>query len=113
LTPNHDRRDGARSAGRIVVNVPAGLPRPLVAGYLARARDGLTALRDVLDRHDYDGARVLGHRMKGSGRAYGFGELTDAGARIEQAAARGDGAALEEAIVGVESYLGRVELAGA
>ena len=71
---------------RIPVHPPDGLPYKVVATYLDNCRNGLQSLQDAIARLDYDFVRVYGHRMKGCGAAYGFPELTETGASIEQAA---------------------------
>jgi len=51
--------------------------------YLARRREDLNALRAALAQDDFETVRVLGHRMKGSGAAYGFETLTRIGSELE------------------------------
>jgi len=76
---------------RILVHPPEGLPYQVVATYLDNCRNSLQSLKDAVERLDYDFVKVYGHQMKGSGAAYGFPELTEAGAAIETAAhARSD-----------------------
>ncbi|MGA2737823.1 MAG: Hpt domain-containing protein [Bryobacteraceae bacterium] len=76
---------------RVLVNPPDGLPYKVVVTYLDNCRNGLQSLKDAIERLDYEFVRVYGHRMKGCGGAYGFPELTETGAAIEQAArARND-----------------------
>ena len=83
--------DGKAKA-RILVHPPDDLPYKVVVAYLDNCRQGLQSLKDAIARFDYDFAGRYGHRMKGSGGAYGFSELTDTGASIEEAAhVRNDG----------------------
>lgn len=94
--------------GRIVVQVPAGITRELVTGYLSRCRGGLPNLKAAVEHADFESARISGHRMKGSGGAYGIPKLTELGASIEQASKAQDGSALQNAIAELEEYLGRL-----
>jgi len=61
----------------------------LVPGFLAGRRRDIVAIADALERSDYESVRILGHNMKGSGAGYGFNRITEIGASLEQAAARG------------------------
>jgi HPt (histidine-containing phosphotransfer) domain-containing protein len=55
----------------------------LIALYLAE----LPALRNELDRmasaNDVDGARLLAHRLRGSGGSYGFPQISAAAAELD------------------------------
>lgn len=63
---------------------------PLMPRYFELQRAAL----DDLDRAVADGdaakARLLGHRMKGTGTSYGFPNITELGAAIEHAALDGE-----------------------
>jgi signal transduction histidine kinase len=61
-----------------------------------RCRDA-EKLRAAASEHAFDIARRLGHNMKGSGAGYGFPRISELGAEIERAAARGDDAAIQRA----------------
>jgi signal transduction histidine kinase len=58
----------------------------LVPQYLEGRIQDLQRLSGALSGKDYETIRVIGHTMKGTGTAYGFPELTVAGAVIESAA---------------------------
>jgi CheY-like chemotaxis protein len=58
----------------------------LVPQYLEGRMQDLLQLSGALSGRDYETIRVIGHTMKGTGTAYGFPELTAAGALIESAA---------------------------
>jgi HPt (histidine-containing phosphotransfer) domain-containing protein len=92
------------------VAVPKGIPRTMVLEFLERCRAGLPALRAALNAADFDGLRVSGHRLKGTGSAYGFPPLTALGALIETAARGKDGSELRKQVAALEGYLGKVEV---
>ena len=94
----------------ILIAVPEGVPRELVANYLERCRAGLPALKAAICENRHAEARVLGHRMKGTGAPYGFSWLTEIGAQIERAATDQNNAALHEYFAALVEYLGRVEI---
>jgi HPt (histidine-containing phosphotransfer) domain-containing protein len=58
----------------------------LIPGYLRNCRMNIIAMRDALDRADFETVRSLGHQMVGTGAMYGFQFISDAGGAIEQAA---------------------------
>jgi len=95
------------SKARILVHPPDGLPHQVVATYLDNCRKGLQSLKDAIERLDY------GHRMKGCGAAFGFPELTETGAAIEQAARIRNDADLQSCAVALEAHLESFEIAEA
>lgn len=100
------------NSAKILIGVPQGIPRELVAEYLERCRGGLRLLNAAVGQNHFEQVRVLGHRMKGTGAPYGFSRLTEIGAGIEQAAKDQNGDALRRYVAELEEYLSRVEIAG-
>lgn len=94
----------------ITVPVPAGLTQELVTGYISRCRSGLPSLLAAVDASDFEAARVYGHRMKGSGGAYGIPGLSEIGAEIERAAKAHDPASIHESVSTLQAYLGRLSV---
>lgn len=99
-------------ATKIMIGIPQGVPRDLVADYLERCRSSFVLLQAAVDQHQHDQVRVLGHRMKGTGAPYGFSRLTEIGAEIERAARDQNRGALRRLVADLEEYLSRVEIAG-
>ena len=97
-------------AEKIAVQAPPGIPPRMVTEYVNRCLTALPVAMTALDRSDYDHMRVLGHRLKGSGGAYGIPALTEMGSVIEEAALRGDTAELRREFAELEAYLRRVEI---
>jgi HPt (histidine-containing phosphotransfer) domain-containing protein len=87
------------------------LPSALVAEYLQRCRSDLAQLKQVLPTGEYETARRLGHQMKGTGKPYGFPELTQIGRAIEWAASKHAAAELSSRIQRLEICLNGIELA--
>jgi HPt (histidine-containing phosphotransfer) domain-containing protein len=100
------------SSEKIFVCPPKGVPRTLVSEYLNRCRTNLPALKAALVQCEYEYARVFGHRIRGTGRAYGFPRLTEIGAVMEQAARLQSIGDLQDNVVALEAYLSRVEIVG-
>ena len=90
---------------------PAELPQALVSRYLQNCRSDLVQLRAALAAGEYETARRLGHQMKGTGKSYGFPELTQIGRAIEWAASKHAALELDRRIQRLEVYLNSLELA--
>jgi HPt (histidine-containing phosphotransfer) domain-containing protein len=92
------------------IQPPPGIPASMVAAYVQRWVMALPDARAALAGSDHNALRVLGHRLKGSGGGYGIPQLTQIGARIEEAAKRGDAAELRMQVGVLEVYLNRIEV---
>jgi HPt (histidine-containing phosphotransfer) domain-containing protein len=64
----------------------------------------------LLAASDFDGLRILGHNMKGTGDSYGFPELTRIGGLLESSAAKGDRGAVGADLSELARYLAKVQL---
>ena len=93
---------------KLSVHVPRGLTGQLVTEYRDRCRKSVVDLRAALDRADFEYLRVFGHRLKGTGGAYGFSGLMEIGAYIENRAIAGDTTAIAAQAAALEDYLDRV-----
>ena len=100
------------TSARIVVQLPADLPRSLVSEYLEDCRKSVSALNASVVERDPETARVFGHQLKGTGKPYGFPTLTVLGRALEQAAVRRDAEELDLLFHQLDDYLRRVEIAG-
>ena len=54
--------------------------------YINHTFKELTGIKENLESIAFDSLRTFGHNIKGSGGMYGFGEITNMGAEIEDAA---------------------------
>jgi HPt (histidine-containing phosphotransfer) domain-containing protein len=90
------------------VQVSAEL-RDLIPRFLANRRLEVERLRDAIARSDLDGARRIGHGLKGVGGGYGFDEITRLGTEIEQCA-RAGGTGLEGLARELAEYLENVDI---
>jgi len=103
-------RTGEDAAGDEVVT-PDPEIAPLVPEFLKNRRADVARLRTLIDTEDWEGVRTAGHKMKGTGRGYGFARITDLGRAIEAAGADADGAAARDAVARLSAYLDRVRVA--
>lgn len=101
---------GEDAAGDEVVT-PDPEIAPLVPEFLKNRRADVARLRTLIDTEDWEGVRTAGHKMKGTGRGYGFARITDLGRAIEAAGADADGAAARDAVARLSAYLDRVRVA--
>jgi HPt (histidine-containing phosphotransfer) domain-containing protein len=97
-------------AERIPVQAPAGIPPAMVTEYVHRCLTAVPVLHVALDRSDYEHMRIFGHRLKGSGGAYGIPALTEIGCAIEAAAIGNDRAELQRQVAALEECLSRIEV---
>ena len=95
---------------KIPIRVPEGIPQKLVTEYVTRCLAALPTAREALRRSDYAQIRVLGHRLRGSGGAYGILKVTEIGSAIELAAGHDDATELESQLAALEECLSRLEI---
>lgn len=92
---------------QIIVSVDADL-EDLIPGFLENRQTDIDNIKEALRNKDYETIRVLGHSMKGAGGGYGFDEISEIGARLEQAALTEDGAVIIRIIEQLREYLEQV-----
>ena len=96
---------------KILIRAPEGIPPRMVKDYVGRCHTALQGAAAALDHSDYGQLVVFGHRLKGSGGAYGMPALTVIGSAIEDAARRANLNELRQKVVDLEQYLELVEIA--
>ena len=72
-----------------------------------RCKDQMTMER-ALHTGDFEAMRIIGHGMAGSGRGYGFNEITEIGEAIEQAARVQNVTELTQLAARLTDYMARV-----
>ena len=82
----------------------------MVMAYVDRCLAALPIAVEALDRSDYGHLRVFGHRLRGSGGAYGIPKLTEIGSAIEKAAIQDDSAGLRLQIGALQACLNQLEV---
>lgn len=103
--------DGGEGDGRcpIAVEIPEGLEAFGPQYLAARTRD-CAALHELIRSGEFERVRIVAHNIKGTGRSYGFGRLTELGAAMEDAASAADAAALTLQLAELQQYMDRVQL---
>lgn len=89
------------------VKVPKDL-EDLVPMFMSNRRKEIESLRAALAGSNFEEMRQIGHRMKGSGRSYGFAAISEIGKRIEEGARGSDGAAIAACLEEYGEYLDKV-----
>jgi HPt (histidine-containing phosphotransfer) domain-containing protein len=74
----------------------------LRGAYLRSLSQRLPALRSAAAARDFKLVLMHAHQMKGSGRSYGFPEVSDIAARIEEAGQGHQGSVLESLLIDLE-----------
>jgi HPt (histidine-containing phosphotransfer) domain-containing protein len=82
----------------------------LVPTFLANRQRDLISLREAVQARDFNAVRIIGHNLKGVGGGYGFQEITEIGALIENAAKEPRTEVLDPLIARYASYLDAVEV---
>ncbi len=93
--------------GKIIIEADPDLSE-LIPGYLQHRQDDLRLIAESLGKADFESLRILGHSMKGSGSGYGFDEISEIGALIEQAAKEKNPSEIRKQACALEDYLLRV-----
>ena len=97
------------SLNRILVRADDRL-RAVIPGYLQNRRDDLRAIREALERLDYEKIRELGHKMHGSGSGYGFPRITEIGQALEDASRERNTDAIYSRVAELTTYLDQIEV---
>ena len=98
-----------KPADRIVVRVDAEL-LDLCRAYLANRTKEVEEIGSALQRRDFETIHRMGHNMHGSGRMFGFEQLTVTGAELQRAAAAGDRAEIVRLKSAIGEFVSRIEL---
>jgi CheY-like chemotaxis protein len=83
---------------------------PLVPAFLENRREDLHAMRSLLEQGAFAAIESVGHKMKGTGRSYGFEAISRIGSDIEFAAHQQDAASVQQLLEGLDNYLSRVKV---
>ncbi len=82
-----------------------------IPAFLKNRRQDVIMMLDSLARGEFETVQRLGHSMKGSGASFGFQDITDIGAALEQEAGSADADASRKWVSELSMCLDRVELA--
>lgn len=95
--------------GPVVVTLERWL-EPIMPRYLEIREREQQALSKALAEDDMAEVRLIGHRTKGSGAAYGLPVVTEMGRNIEMAAQEGDRERAREYVQKLADYMARLDI---
>jgi signal transduction histidine kinase/HPt (histidine-containing phosphotransfer) domain-containing protein len=99
----------SKSLDFVRIEMPAGL-EDIVPKYLARRRKEVPEMIALLAASDFGSLAKLSHDLKGTGKSYGFPELTRLGAALEESAKQTDCGTLRAQLTEYGNYLEQVQL---
>lgn len=94
----------------IIISVEDPAVRDLLPRYLERRRLDVDTLRSLHASGELEPVAHMGHRMRGSGAAYGIPEITAIGTDIDRAARAGDTEAVIAAIDRLAAFVERAQI---
>lgn len=78
---------------------------PLIPEYLRNRKEDIQKIKKALDNNDFDRIEDLGHKMKGSGKCYGFEKISMLGHQIEVSAKRKRSMEIKRSLGQMQDYL--------
>lgn len=93
------------------IEVSDPFARHLMAQYLERREQDFRAIATALTESDFAAIEAIGHKLGGSGSAYGLDEVTRLGRELEKAAQAEDSIAVEAHIAELQFYIHHLKLA--
>src|SRR5438309_52990 len=108
----HAVRPGSSAAEppeKVVIHADDRL-RAVIPAYLDKRREDVRAILAALEDLDYETIGGLGHKMSGTGGSYGFPQITEIGAAIQQAAKERNTREIQSRMAELSRYLQQVEV---
>jgi hypothetical protein len=93
---------------KIIVHVDADL-EALLPGFLKDWGEEVRAMKEALDKNNYETIRKMGHDMKGIGGSCGLDVISDMGSGLAEGAKAMDRELIRKNLDTLSSYLERVE----
>ena len=78
--------------------------------YLGQVKEYTEAIEKAMGDNDFESIEDAGHRMKGSGEAFGFDAVSEMGKSLEQAAKEKDLDEIGKTLKDLLKYIGAVEV---
>jgi len=85
--------------------------RHLMVQYLERREQDFKAIGTALAESNFAAIEAVGHKLRGSGSAYGLDEVTRLGRELERAAQAEDSAVIANRMAELQSYVHHLKLA--
>lgn len=85
------------------------VPAEIRLKYIERRQKDVQDCRQALAAEDYDVLTRVGHQLKGNATTFGYNELADIAADIEEAALKKDQARLGELLLRFTTYVEKMQ----
>ena len=82
---------------------------PLIPEYLENRKEDIRRIRHALEKKNFGVIEDLGHKMKGSGKCYGFEKISMLGHRIEFFAKEQKAEEIKESVGQMQDYLSNIK----
>src|SRR3981189_2914309 len=82
----------------------------LIPAFMRNRNKELETLKVALASADFEQLRQLGHRMRGVGNSYGFGQISEIGKQGEDGAIGGDRSGLASRTAEYSGYISSVQI---
>lgn len=82
----------------------------LIPEYLENRKEDVQRIKYALQEKNFNAIEDLGHKMKGSGKCYGFEKISMLGHRIEMSAKQKNAGEIEESIDQMQDYLSNIQI---
>lgn len=94
---------------KVRINVDSEL-QDLIPQFLENRKKDIQAMSELVERKDLSAIAQLAHKIKGAAAGYGFRDLSDLAAQMEQAAKRNDLSPLESLSENMKDHFERIEI---
>ncbi|UOF00125.1 Hpt domain-containing protein [Bdellovibrio reynosensis] len=82
---------------RVKVEIDADL-QDLIPQFVENRKKDIATLEELVEKNDLTAISQLAHKIKGAAAGYGFNELSDLAAQMEQSAKAGDSSPLKDLV---------------
>lgn len=84
--------------------------KDFVPEYLENRKKDSETISDALKQGNFESIRVMGHKMRGSGKLYGFERISEIGYSLEESAKSRNREQIEKLCQQLSMYLEEVEI---
>jgi len=82
---------------------------PLIPEYIENRKKDVIKIREALEKQEFNKIEDLGHKMKGSGKCYGFEKISMLGHQIEMSARQKNSPEIERSADRIQDYLSNLK----
>lgn len=82
----------------------------LIPKYLQNRHNDVAQLERSITEENFEGIKLLSHRMKGSGGGYGFDKISEIGKLMEEAVDQKNIGLIKEQVAALKDYLENVKV---